>query len=427
MPSDNLLVDRDGAVATITVNRPAGPERPEPATIDDLRRALLELRHDDAVRAIVLTGAGREGVRGGRRHPRARGCRRRRGARPALEGQHVFDLVEHLGKPVDRRHQRVRARRRLRARDGVHDSRRGRHGAVRPARDQARADPGLRRHAAAAAARGPRPRARAAAHGPRWSTPQEALRDRPGEPRRARRRRCSTTRRRSRADWPGWRRRRAGDHRSGEPRRSRWPLPEAAFLEAALFGLCFATERHARGHAGVPREARAGVHRDVTAHDRVSAPLSWRPHRGDQARREPRNEACRETPPGARGGAADALPVRGGARAARGGDRHVRRDRAGDPACAGRRGRVRRAAGARDRRARRRDRPAHRGVGSHWRPARMAVVDRLVLRLAVYELPARPRRPAPSSSTRRSSSRGGSAATRRAASSTACSTPSRRS
>ena len=55
----------------------------------------------------------------------------------------------------DRRRQRPRARRRLRARDGLRRAARRVLGLVRPARDQPRDHPGLRRHAAAAAARRP--------------------------------------------------------------------------------------------------------------------------------------------------------------------------------------------------------------------------------------------------------------------------------
>ena len=58
MDFDNLLLERDGAVAVVTVNRPQVLNALNSATIDDLRRAALALKHDAAVRAIVITGAG---------------------------------------------------------------------------------------------------------------------------------------------------------------------------------------------------------------------------------------------------------------------------------------------------------------------------------------------------------------------------------
>jgi enoyl-CoA hydratase len=100
MGFDTLLVERDGAVATVTVNRPAVLNALNAATIDDLRRAMLELRHDAAVRAVVLTGAGPKAFVAGadiselaREGPLS-------GRDMALRGQHVFDIVEQLGKPV---------------------------------------------------------------------------------------------------------------------------------------------------------------------------------------------------------------------------------------------------------------------------------------------------------------------------------------
>ena len=58
MPFENLLVDRDGPVALITINRPRVLNALNSATLDELRRVVLELKQDDGVRAIVVTGAG---------------------------------------------------------------------------------------------------------------------------------------------------------------------------------------------------------------------------------------------------------------------------------------------------------------------------------------------------------------------------------
>ena len=58
MAFDNLLIERDGAVAIITINRPKVLNALDVSTLDDLRRAVLELKRDDGVRAIVVTGSG---------------------------------------------------------------------------------------------------------------------------------------------------------------------------------------------------------------------------------------------------------------------------------------------------------------------------------------------------------------------------------
>src|SRR5690606_30131512 len=54
-----LEVARDGAVATITLNRPAALNALDTALKRDLLAALAGLATDQAVRAVVLAGAGR--------------------------------------------------------------------------------------------------------------------------------------------------------------------------------------------------------------------------------------------------------------------------------------------------------------------------------------------------------------------------------
>jgi enoyl-CoA hydratase len=100
MTLENLLVERDGAVAVVTVNRPKVLNALNAQTLDELRRAVLELKHDEAVRAVILTGAGEKSfVAGADINELA--VMTATGAREhAIRGQHVFDLVEQMGKPV---------------------------------------------------------------------------------------------------------------------------------------------------------------------------------------------------------------------------------------------------------------------------------------------------------------------------------------
>ena len=53
-----LSVDRDGTVAVVTIDRPEAMNALDVETLSSLRELLLGLREDEAVRAIVLTGAG---------------------------------------------------------------------------------------------------------------------------------------------------------------------------------------------------------------------------------------------------------------------------------------------------------------------------------------------------------------------------------
>ena len=59
MGEDALLFDRHGGVATLTLNRPQARNALTSAMFLDLERILLEIAADDAVRVVVLTGAGR--------------------------------------------------------------------------------------------------------------------------------------------------------------------------------------------------------------------------------------------------------------------------------------------------------------------------------------------------------------------------------
>ncbi len=56
--SESVRVDRDGAVATITLDRPQAMNALDNATKVALRDRLLEVSADESVRAVVLTGAG---------------------------------------------------------------------------------------------------------------------------------------------------------------------------------------------------------------------------------------------------------------------------------------------------------------------------------------------------------------------------------
>jgi enoyl-CoA hydratase len=58
MPA-SVLLETDGAVSTLTLNRPQRLNTITPGLIDDLKATLAEVQADDAVRVIRLRGAGR--------------------------------------------------------------------------------------------------------------------------------------------------------------------------------------------------------------------------------------------------------------------------------------------------------------------------------------------------------------------------------
>ena len=58
MTTDDVLTTVEGAVATVTINRPAQRNALSPTVTSGLRAALLAARRDDDVRVVVLRGAG---------------------------------------------------------------------------------------------------------------------------------------------------------------------------------------------------------------------------------------------------------------------------------------------------------------------------------------------------------------------------------
>ena len=100
MPFDNLLLERDDAVALVTINRPQVLNALNMATLDELRRVILDLKRDESVRAVILTGSGEKAFVAGADINELAVQTPIAGREHALAGQHVLDLLEHMGKPV---------------------------------------------------------------------------------------------------------------------------------------------------------------------------------------------------------------------------------------------------------------------------------------------------------------------------------------
>jgi enoyl-CoA hydratase/carnithine racemase len=100
MAFENLLLERDGATAIVTINRPKVLNALNTHTLDELRRAILDLKRDDEVRVVVITGAGEKSFVAGADISELAVQTPTSGREHALAGQHVLDLIENMGKPV---------------------------------------------------------------------------------------------------------------------------------------------------------------------------------------------------------------------------------------------------------------------------------------------------------------------------------------
>jgi 2-(1,2-epoxy-1,2-dihydrophenyl)acetyl-CoA isomerase len=104
-----LLFERQGGVATLTLNRPEARNALTTGLFLEMERVLLEVEADDGVRAVVLTGTGRSFSAGADLRPVSKEERRRFEA-PSFPGDAGGDILERgnrcilrlreLAKPV---------------------------------------------------------------------------------------------------------------------------------------------------------------------------------------------------------------------------------------------------------------------------------------------------------------------------------------
>ena len=95
------MLERDGAVAVVTINRPQVLNALNFATLDELRRAMLAAAATTPTCAPSSSPARARSRSSPAPTSTSWPCRRRpQGSEHALRGQHVFDLIENLGKPV---------------------------------------------------------------------------------------------------------------------------------------------------------------------------------------------------------------------------------------------------------------------------------------------------------------------------------------
>ena len=176
MNVEQILTERTGAVTTVTVNRPKVLNALSSQTVEALTAVLIDLQKDDEVRSVVLTGAGDRAFIAGADIGELAQLTPRTARALTDAGHRLCTQIERLGKPVMCRRERIRARRRMRGRDGLHlpDRREDRQAGA--ARDYPGHHPRVRRHPTSAASGGSGPRLRDAAHRRRRSR-----RKKPGE------------------------------------------------------------------------------------------------------------------------------------------------------------------------------------------------------------------------------------------------------
>jgi enoyl-CoA hydratase len=97
---ENVLYDKRGSIAYITLNRPKVLNALNQRTWEDLRGAFEEARDDREVRGVILTGAGDKAFIAGADIGELAHLTAVEAEESSRFGQAVLDLVENLGKPV---------------------------------------------------------------------------------------------------------------------------------------------------------------------------------------------------------------------------------------------------------------------------------------------------------------------------------------
>jgi enoyl-CoA hydratase len=100
MAYQNLQIEEHEGVATLTITRPKKLNALNAETLDEIDRAFAELRANDAVRAVVLTGEGEKAFVAGADIGELAEETGATGHLTSLRGQSVFRRIETLGKPV---------------------------------------------------------------------------------------------------------------------------------------------------------------------------------------------------------------------------------------------------------------------------------------------------------------------------------------
>lgn len=100
MAYENLLIERDGGVLVVTINRPEKLNALNTKTVTELGQVMDEAASDSAVKAIVLTGSGEKSFVAGADINELAVQTPVSGREHARSGQRVFDRIERLGKPV---------------------------------------------------------------------------------------------------------------------------------------------------------------------------------------------------------------------------------------------------------------------------------------------------------------------------------------
>jgi enoyl-CoA hydratase len=97
----NILIEKKGHLATVTINRPKKLNALNRETIEELHHAFADLKDDKKIRAIIITGSGDKAFVAGADISEFADFSQKTGSKLAATGQKLlFDFIENLQTPV---------------------------------------------------------------------------------------------------------------------------------------------------------------------------------------------------------------------------------------------------------------------------------------------------------------------------------------
>jgi len=100
MNFENILFEKKNAIAYVTINRPKVLNALNMSTMEELRQAFTDIKHDAAIRVAILTGGGEKAFVAGADINELAKHNVIAAKEYTHRGQSVLDLIENLGKPV---------------------------------------------------------------------------------------------------------------------------------------------------------------------------------------------------------------------------------------------------------------------------------------------------------------------------------------
>lgn len=98
---ENILIEKQDAIAIVTINRPTKLNALNKATIQELHDGFKSLNEDKSVKAIIVTGSGEKAFVAGADISEFANFSVEEGEKLAAEGQRLlFDFVQNLSTPV---------------------------------------------------------------------------------------------------------------------------------------------------------------------------------------------------------------------------------------------------------------------------------------------------------------------------------------